>query len=156
VVDAIVPREPKVGADPVKRSFVAQCPLCLPVYEAFAAYQKRPAFAGAKRNTFGKGLDPVAAKELMADDPKVRLKALAPLVKRWVERRLTSMRLTEAEKADWTAKLGERSQQGKSLLTALIKSDPDYKGWSWYTGCAACNGATDACQAVKPVEPKKP
>jgi hypothetical protein len=151
VVDAVVPRQPKPGVDPVKRSFVAQCPLCHPVYEAFAAYQKRPAFAAdpAGRDTFGKGLDTAVVEALTADDPKTRLQALAPLVKRWVERRLTAMRLTAAEKVEWEAKLADRSREGKAFLAVLMKSDPSYKGWSWYWGCAACNGTTDACRAVK-------
>jgi len=146
VVDSIVP---KAGTDPVKRSFVVQCPLCHPVYEAFAAYQKRPTFAGDKRNTFGKGLDAETVKALTSDIPRTRLLALKPLVRTWVERRLTAMRLTAEEKKDWTTKLGERSAQGKAELARLIASDPNYKGWSGYWGCAACNGTTDACEAVK-------
>lgn len=150
VVDAIVPRSPKAGQNPVKTSFVVQCPLCQPVYEAFALYQKRPAFAGdGKRNTFGKGVEPDLEKQLVSPDPRTRLSALKILVQRWVGRRLTAMRLTEAEKAEWTVKLNERSGQGRGLLSVLLRADPAYKGWSLYWGCAACNGTTAACGEVE-------
>ena len=156
VVDAIVPREAKSGDDPVKKSFVAKCPLCHPVYEAFAAYQKRPAFSGdsAKRNTLGKGLDAAVVKDLTGADLQKRLKALAPLVQKWVAVRLASMRLTKKETLDWQAQLSERSEQGKSMLYELMHKDPHYKDWSGYWGCAACNGTTDACRAMKPAQQK--
>lgn len=150
VVDAVVPRDPKPGADLVKRSFVAQCPLCHPVYEAFAVYQKRPAFAGSTRATFGKGLTADEVKALTADDSRTRLQALAPLVQRWVGRRLEAMRLTAEEKADWTAKLKDRSGQGRAILSRVQVTDPAYKDWSLYWGCAACNGVTKACEAGRP------
>jgi len=141
----------------VKPTFLArsghQCPLCQPVYEAFALYQKRPAFAGdAKRNTFGKGLDPDLQTKLVSADPRTRLEALKVLVERWVARRLTAMKLTDAERADWTAKLSERSGQGRGLLGQLLRTDPAYEGWSLYWGCAACNGTTAACRDLKRAE----
>jgi hypothetical protein len=145
IVDSIVPRKVKEGANPLKTSFVVQCPLCHPVYEAFSQYQRRQAFNDdVKRSTFGKGIDKELAEQLMSTTPMVRLTALRVLVHRWVERRMTSMRLTETEKRDWIAKLTERSNQGKGFLGALMSKDPNYKGWSMYWGCAACNGVTDA------------
>jgi hypothetical protein len=39
--------------------------------------------------------------------------------------------------------------QGKARLRDLIVREPWYKGWSMYFGCAACNGTTDACQALR-------
>lgn len=150
VVDAIVPRNPKEGANPVKTSFVVQCPLCQPVYEAFALYQKRPAFAGsAQRSTFGKGIDPDLEKQLASTDPKTRLSALKVLVQRWVGRRLSLTKLTDAEKAEWAAKLNARSGEGRGLLSKLLRTDPAYQGWSIYWGCAACNGTTAASRGVQ-------
>jgi hypothetical protein len=157
VVDSIVPRHPKEGQNPVKTSFVFQCPLCHPVYEAFALYQRRPAFSGEdkKRDTFGKGIDPELVTALKSENAKTRLGALATLVHRWVEHRLTMMRLTDAEKQEWVKKLGERSNQGQKHLSDLLGTDPAYKGWSTYWGCAACKGTTGACQAVKTSDPKR-
>lgn len=145
-VDGVVPKNPKAGVDPVKHTFVTGCGLCLPVYEAFAAYQRRPTFAGSKRATLGKGLDAKEADALASDDVRTRHGALAVCVQRWVERRMTAMRLTPAERADWDAKLAERAKDGKNLLLSLMKDDSAYRGhgWSWYTGCAACNGVSKA------------
>jgi hypothetical protein len=151
VVDSIVPRKPTRGDNPVKTSFVVQCPLCHPVYEAFTQYQRRQAFRGdeSKRDTFGKGLEPELVRSLKSENTQTRLTALRGLVHRWVERRLAMMRLSEAEMKDWTTKLNERSTQGRKTLSNLIQADPDYKGWSIYWGCAACNGSTDACKSVR-------
>lgn len=150
VVDSIVPRKSRNGDNPVKTSFVVQCPLCHPVYEAFSLYQQRQAFNGdaKKRNTFGKGIAPDLERALKSPETQTRLVALRQLVQRWVERRLTTMRLTEEEKREWTTKLAERSEQGKGSLGSLMRDDPNYKGWSLYWGCAACNGTTDACRSL--------
>jgi hypothetical protein len=150
VVDSIVPRHPKDGQNPVKTSFVFECPLCHPVYEAFALYQRRPAFSGdeKRRTTFGKGIDPELITALTSEQARTRLGALAKLVHRWVEYRLTMMRLSDTEKQEWVKKLGERSNEGRKHLSDLLGKDPAYKGWSIYWGCAACNGTTGACEAV--------
>lgn len=151
VVDSVVPRQPKDGDNPVKTSFVFQCPLCHPVYEAFTLYQKRPPFSGggARRDTFGKGIESDLRTALLSRVARTRLGALKVLVQRWVERRLTAMRLSEAEKQEWAKNLAARSGQGKGELSKLITTDPNYRGWSIYWGCAACNGTTAACNAVK-------
>lgn len=140
----------KEGDESIKTSFVALCPLCHPVYEAFALYQQRPTFQRdkANRNTFGDGIEPELHEQLLSKTPSTRLEALRVLVARWVERRLTSMRLSEEEHQEWVRRLGERSNQGKQHLSVLITSDPHYKGWSMYWGCAACNGTTEACHKV--------
>jgi hypothetical protein len=149
VVDSIVPRQPKEGTNALKTSFVIECPLCHPVYEAFALYQKRPAFNDdAKRNTFGKGIDEALVKDLKSETPRVRLTALRVLVQRWVERRLTMMNLTDEQKKDWQKRIQERGQQGLGFLTTWIGTDPNYKGWSGYWGCAACGGSEAACRVL--------
>jgi hypothetical protein len=156
VVDKIVPPHPKEGQNPVKTSFVFQCPLCHPVYEAFALYQRRSAFSGddKKRDTFSKGIEPELITALKSEDPRTRLGALVQLVHRWVEQRLTMMRLTDTEKQEWTKRLGERSNQGRLQLSDLLSKDPAYKGWSTYWGCAACKGTTSACNDLKAAKPK--
>lgn len=146
IVDSIVPRKKNADDNPLKASFVVQCPLCHAVYEAFSLYQQRPGFGGdeKKRITFGKGLDAKWVKELKSSDNHIRLTALRLLLQSWIERRLTMMRLTDSEKGAWTDKLGERSEQGRVILSKLRRDDPHYKTWSPYWGCAACNAALDA------------
>lgn len=152
VVNSLVPKSDKQENDSVKANFVAQCPLCHPVFEALSLYQRRGAFldGDGRRNTFGKGIDKDLQKRLTSQSRMDRLTALRVLVRRWVERRMTMMRLSEEERTEWTTKLAVRSQQGRKRLFELMKNDPAYgSGWSAYWGCAACNGTTDACQILK-------
>jgi hypothetical protein len=157
VVDSLIPpaRNAPKNSDPsngaLRTSFVAQCPLCHPVYEALSLYQRRGAFQGDKsgRDTFGDGVTAELKEQLVSKDRRTRLVALRELVHRWVDRRLTLMRLSAEEQSEWTKKLQERSNQGKAFLSKLMKDDPDYQeGWSLYWGCAACNGTTDACEGL--------
>jgi hypothetical protein len=148
-VDAVVGRKTKGGAGELKTTFVIECPLCHPVYEAFHAYQQRPAFAGGKRDSFGKGLEAKLESGLRSEYLITRQRALAVVVQRWVGRRLDLMRLSPEEKSEWSRRLQERSMQGKARLRELMAREPWYKGWSMYYGCAACNGTTDACRALR-------
>ena len=141
VVDSLVPK----GQSALKANFVAECPLCHPVYEALTLYQRRGRFQDGKESTFGPGLSDEITKRLTSKVRQQRLETLRTLVHRWVERRMKMMRLTKEEHAAWLAKLEERSQQGKQKLMTLMRKDPDYsEGWSPYWGCAACNGTLDA------------
>lgn len=156
-VDRVVGRKARGGAPEIKATFVIQCPLCHPVYEAFCLYQQRPAFNGdkQKRDTFGKGLDSTLERTLQSDKLVTRQRGLQKLVHRWVEGRLTAMRLTEAEKIEWGRRLDERSDQGKKLLTELRGKDPVYACWSGYAGCPACDASTSGCKAAKVVSKKE-
>src|SRR5262245_840254 len=111
--DRVVGRK-KGGAPDVKQTFVIQCPLCHPVYEAFCLYQQRPAFQGGKRDTLGKGLDPRLEEGLRSEGLITRQRALEVVVQDWVGRRLAQMRLSAEEKAEWVRKLDERSTQGNA------------------------------------------
>src|SRR5262249_38066228 len=56
VVNSIVPPDKK-GREKMRHSFVLQCPLCQPAYEAFCVYQSRPRFLDEdKPAALGKGL----------------------------------------------------------------------------------------------------
>ena len=151
VVDSIVPRKKNGGDNPLKTSFVMQCPLSQSVYEAFSLYQQRSGFGGEEkmRNTFGKGLDADFAANLKSSDLRTRLLALRALVRLWVERRLTMMRLTKAEKYEWGGKLQVRGEQGRRILYKLRQTDPHYKNWNPYWACAACDGAAHAHLGLK-------
>jgi len=136
VVELIVSPKPKEGENPVAKSFIIQCPLCHPVFEAFTLYQQRQPFADDKlsRDTFGKGIDPEIVKLLKSDQLKIRLSGLRQLVRTWVERRMTMMRLTESERTDWIAKLEARSNEGVQQFRNLRATDPRYKTWNFYGG----------------------
>jgi hypothetical protein len=142
----------KASAAEIKQTFVFQCPLCHPVYEAFRLYQQRPTFRD-KGDTLGKGLEARLERDLRSKQLRTRQDALQACVHRWVERRLTQMRLSAEEKNDWARRLEERSQQGNALLTRLKGSDPWYRSWG-YGFCAACKGCTGVCQSLTKADKK--
>jgi hypothetical protein len=142
----------KGSAGEIRQTFVIECPLCHPVYEAFRAYQQRPAFRG-KGDTLGKGLEAKLERGLRDKGLRTRQGALQTLVHRWVQRRLAEMRLSAEEKRDWAMRLEERSRQGDALLARLKVTDRWYGGWG-YGFCAACRGCTAACGELKS-SPKK-
>jgi hypothetical protein len=149
VVNNIIPKD-KEGREKMKRSFVLDCPLCQPAFEAFCVYQSRPKFSdGSLKSTFGKGFDEKIQQGLMSDSTSTRLIALRTPIREWVERRLKSMKLEEPQRERWWKEINDRSNSGTATLRDLIRKDPDYKNWSGYWGCAACLGSCDACKVLK-------
>ena len=147
VVDAVVPREGKLA-----KNFIPECPICHPVYEAFALYQKRPTFAGdGKQNTFGSGgLSAEIANALKSKELPTRVKqGISPLVQKYVSARLAKMNLSPEQKQEWDAKLRERAGQGGKLYSAY-RFTPAGKelGWNFYGGCGACGGTEAACKTT--------
>ena len=134
----------------MKRSFVLDCPLREPTFEAFLAYQTRksdriPGLTRGGALKLTPGLDAKLQKELLSDDTKTRLKGLAPVVQQWVLVKLESnSELKPAEIQEWKKRVEQRSSQGKSKLVSLMQNTKDYKEWSPYWGCAACNGSREA------------
>jgi hypothetical protein len=151
--DRVVGRRAKGGPTDLKQTFVIECPLCHPVYEAFSLYQQRPSFNGDKRNTFGPGLGPDLERGLQNENILTRQSALQVVVQKWVAHRLIAMRLSPEEQKDWTRQLNERSKQGLDRLSELRGKDAFYKTWPGYAGCPACTGSTGACQRLQ--EPAK-
>jgi hypothetical protein len=149
-VDSVVGKSKDAPAE-IKATFVIQCPLCHPVYEAFRLYQQRPQFRD-KGDAFGKGIDPKLETNLRSTTLRTRQGALQVLVHRWVERRLAQMGLSDEQKMDWARRLEERSKQGDDLLRKLRDTDSWYGGWG-YGFCAACKGCTAVCNDLK--TPKK-
>ena len=142
----------KDGKAEIRRTFVFQCPLCHPVYEAFRAYQQRPAFRD-KGDTFGKGIDAKLEAGLRSEDLLTRQRALQELVQRWVERRLNGMGLSPEQKSDWARRLKERSGEGNARLDQLKGTDAWYRLWG-YGFCAACAGCEGACKILKAPQEK--
>lgn len=149
VVNSIVPPDKK-GREKMRHSFVLDCPLCQPTFEAFCAYQARPRFLGEDRAaTLGKGLSEKTVQGLMSKTVSIRLITLRGPIKRWVEARLVSMKLDAGEREKWWKDIMARSGQGTTTLNGLRATDPWYKDWSGYWGCAACLGSRDACEQVR-------
>jgi hypothetical protein len=145
-VDSVVGKT-KDGKTEIKRTFVLQCPLCHPVYEAFRLYQQRPEFRD-RGDTFGKGIDPKLEAALRNETLVTRQRGLQTLVHRWVESRLNRMGLSAEEKREWARRLEERSNQGNQLLSQLRGTDSWYRAWG-YGFCAACAGCEGAGKNLK-------
>jgi hypothetical protein len=157
VVNNIVPPDKK-GREKMRHSFVLDCPLCQPAYEAFCVYQCRPRFTDEdKAAALGAGLPEETVKGLLSKAVSTRLITLRGPIKRWVERRLVSMKLDSKERQKWWDDISARAGQGTSTLRGLIGNDSWYKDWSGYWGCAACLGSQDACRdlSVTPADPPK-
>jgi hypothetical protein len=138
VVNNIVPPDKK-GREKMRRSFVLDCPLCQPAFEAFCVYQSRPKFSdGSKQSTFGKGLPEAVRKGLLSDTLSTRLITLRGPIRKWVEARLRSMKLTAEQRQKWWKDIEDRSNQGTATLSAHRAADPWYMLWCGYWGFAAC------------------
>ena len=133
----------------MKRSFVLDCPLCEPTFAAFLAYQSRKSDRIPK-STRGvskraPGLTATLQKKLLSNDTETRLRGLAPLVQQWVLAKLESNTVVKPmEILEWKKRVEQKANQGKSKLLSLMKNTKDYRQWSPYWGCAACNGSRDA------------
>ncbi|MBA4190960.1 MAG: hypothetical protein C0467_23485 [Planctomycetaceae bacterium] len=157
VVEYIVPKTPNPEKDSLRKNFIPECPICHPVYEAFALYQRRPNFKDdGKRNAFGKGeLSPEIVKAFKSDILQTRVKeGIQPLVGKYVAAHLAKMNLSAEEKQEWSKKLMERVEQGTSLYNKFRAGEGRLLGWSFYGGCGACLGTAGACKTV--LAEKKP
>jgi hypothetical protein len=79
VVDLVIGH---TEANSLEKSFVFRCPLCHACYEAFALYQRRPNFHGAKgKNTIGQREIPEEVMDgLRSSNPTVFDPAFAKIV----------------------------------------------------------------------------
>ncbi|MEE8105366.1 MAG: hypothetical protein V3T86_07515 [Planctomycetota bacterium] len=125
-------------------NFVYGCPICMPALDALRVYRARPKFYSRKGDpdTFGKGLDEATRKRL-AGRPADRLAAIETLTKRWVNRRLKSMRLTESEQRDWRQRITEGRKRGMQLLNESRRNG-QAGAYEQRKGCALCDGASFA------------
>ncbi len=134
--------------------FVYACPICLPTIHALQAYRSRPKqFAELKTHatTFGSGLSQEQIKKLYSDRPSDQLEVINGLMQTWVTRRMTELRLTDAEKTQLKQNLEKMRKQGMNMLKNFQNSDPERFKMSAFAEvqqCAVCNGA--CCMKLKP------
>ena len=151
----------KTLRDRMKRSFVLECPLCEPTFAAFLAYQNGrrhktdadslgTSNSPSSSNQITAGLSSEDTKQLLSQDTKTRLQGLAPVIQKWVSTKLNSHeQLKPVEIQAWKQRVRSRSDQGKTQLSQLMSKTDNYKEWSPYWGCAACNGSRQAAEEWK-------
>lgn len=148
VVASIIPALEGEERHDSSRNFVYACPLCKPAFEAFRLYESRPEIQDLKKlvggprvDTFGKGLSPMLKTKLLSDDDKIRRPALQELVGEWISRYMVRMRLTEAERSEWEARMNAGREEGMSHLQRSKDLEPNLI----WENCAVCDAAAGAC-----------
>jgi hypothetical protein len=137
-VDAITVRDSQHG---YPANFVWSCPVCMPAYRAFMTYRARPHFDWIKGSQdFGPGLGAAQVAALTTGEFAARQQALMTLVGRWVERRMTRLRLTPEENAAWKLEMEQRRKKGMALL-ADYKSGGLGGSYAEMKDCPLCDGA---------------
>lgn len=137
-VDAITAKDPEHG---YPANFVWGCPVCMPAYRAFLTYRARPHFDWLKGSQdFGRGLDAATQAALTTGELLARQQALMQLVGRWVERRMSRLRLTPDESAQWKQEMELRRKTGMSTL-ANYKSNGLRGSYAQMEACPLCDGA---------------
>jgi hypothetical protein len=139
VVNLVIGR---VETNSVEKRFVFKCKLCHACYEAFAAYQRRPAFHGAKGvKTIGsKTIPPEVMKNLQDNVHDGAFgRAFATIIQPWIKKRLLSMDLSEKDKVKKMQKFADLASEGNALLGGQYKQ------------CQACD-AIDTVSKIMKVE----
>ena len=130
-------------------NFVLSCPLCSPALDAFQLYAVRQPSSSQQNkstrfDTFGSGLDADVKAEL-AKPGQARRDAIQGLIQKWVDSRIVTMRLTDAETTALREELGKMRKRGeKALKTFQEAGNGDalkerYKDWK---SCPICSGAS--------------
>jgi hypothetical protein len=123
-------------------NLVYTCPICDPVLDALHVYEHRTSFhyKGRRGDTFGAGMPKEIAAGFISRDRKRQFAAMQNLIGRWISARLGLMRLTDAERAQWTLALEQRRKQGMENMKKLQPSG----AYAEQEACPVCDGATDA------------
>jgi hypothetical protein len=129
--------------------FVYACPVCTPTIHALEAYQSRPSRFYAMKteaSTFGAGLTAELKKQLYSKKPEDRLEAINVLMRSWVSKRMSLLKLNDQERSELQTKLEEMRKKGMDYLKKFERD----KGKSYPISafenvhqCAVCNGACD-------------
>lgn len=143
VVDLIVGN---VQENRLKKNFVFRCKLCHACYEAFATYQRRPAFSGTGDtvvSTFGsKPIDAKVIADLKSGHPRTTSMAMGKILQPYIKQMIVDMNLDgDADKVKVIGRFAELAKEGNALVTT-------------YTTCQACDAIEEVAKTMKPGEKK--
>ncbi len=140
-------RSPEMMQARMKRSFVLNCPLCEPTFEAFHTYQMRDKqeedeATSQEGRSVNAEIEQKLQKRLLSKRAGERTSAMGRVTEKWISLKLYSKnQFNSVEIQAWKDRILKRAAEGKEELMKLITSTEHYKEWSLYTGCGACNGA---------------
>jgi hypothetical protein len=141
VVERIVEIDPE---SKYPANFVYACPICMPAYDAFAAYRARPGFIARKDNktAFGDGLASEEVRALTSGPLADRHAAIQRLVQRWMDRYVDSRRFNDEERARWRQAMEERRKKGMATLVQYRAQGfgASYREMKQCPFCEAANG----------------
>lgn len=112
-------------------NFIYECPICTPSVEAFRAFAQRQSYYYGRKGEayFGPASEETRKlmKEIVAGGQSDRYnKALDALMKRYISRRLDSLKLSDADRAVWL----------KALKVGQEKMKNTYDHCPWCAGAA--------------------
>ena len=127
-----------VEANNLEQAFIFRCKLCHACYEAFAVYQRRPAFNGADGvNTIGKREIPKEVIQSLKTGGRIQFdNAFATIVQPWVKAELHVMLDAGADRTELLQKFVKLAEEGNALIPG-------------YGRCQACDAISDVAMAEK-------
>ncbi len=150
VADWIVQGGPPRSDGQINTFFVYGCNLCAPVRTAIEHYadHKGLPFKSRKSWTLGPGLSQESIEKLHSETLQTRLDELNTYVQRWIGEGLDRLRLTDAEREEWEARIEHERELGLKRMQGQIKHAKEngqksiYEEW---TKCPSCDAAKGAC-----------
>lgn len=132
--------------------FVYACPICTATIWALETYRDRPAhFYSLKSgvSTFGSGLSKKQHNQLYSPNSNERLIVINELVRKWLDHRMTVLKLSPPERKVLTVELEKKRKAGMKMLETFQRRElgenagvetmaPAYVDLE---ECAVCNGA---------------
>lgn len=143
VLDVLMTRDEETG---FPHHFIYACPVCMPSWDAFAAYRARPGFLGDKigRTTWGAGLDQATRQSLLEGTRLERMERIRDLVTRWVGARMDRQRLTQAERAVFQKQFERMRKKGMGYLESYKSTEGLEHIYQDVEYCPFCDGAYEA------------
>ena len=133
IVDLVIGR---VESNNLEQAFIFRCKLCHACFEAFAVYQRRPAFNGAEgKNTIGSREIPKEVIESLRKGGRLEFdNAFATIVQPWVKKELHVMMDSGADRTELLQKFVKLAEEGNALIPG-------------YGRCQACDAINDVAMA---------
>jgi len=134
VVDLVIGR---VEDNNIDKAFVFRCKLCHACYEAFAVYQRRPAFNGAEGvNTIGnRVIAPALMEGLKSGSQRQFDAAFSGIIQPWVKQKLLTLNQDDADKIATMKRFGKLAREGNALVRG-------------YERCQACEAIKAVAQTL--------
>ena len=135
IVDLVIGR---VESNDLEKAFIFRCKLCHACYEAFAAYQRRPAFHGTE------GVDVIGRREIapaivesLRNGGRIEFdNAFAAIVQPWIKAKLIERLEAGEDGLEMLQRYVKLAAEGNDLIAG-------------YARCQACDAINDVAQNLR-------